>query len=92
MRLAADGTVQMIGINYKDRPAAALQWLKELGDPFDRIGRDVDGRASIDWGVYGIPETFVVDSDGVIRFKHVGPLTAEVVNRDIAPLLARLSP
>lgn len=76
MELARSG-VTVIGINYKDEPAAAEQWLARHGNPFKRVARDADGRAGLDWGVYGVPETFLLDADGVIRHKHIGPLTRE---------------
>ena len=78
------------GINYKDRPEDASSWLNELGDPYTRTGADRDGRVAIDWGVYGVPETFVVDRAGVIAHRHVGPLTGEALNRTILPLVERL--
>ena len=74
MRLAADGRFGMAGINQKDLPENATRFLGAFGNPFDRIGADPDGRASIDWGVYGVPETFVIGRDGTIRHKHIGPL------------------
>ena len=92
MRLAEKGEVPVYGINYKDAPADAKRWLAELGDPYTRIGADRDGRAGIEWGVYGVPETFVVDGTGTIRFKHVGPLTAEVLEDTIMPLVRELGP
>jgi cytochrome c biogenesis protein CcmG/thiol:disulfide interchange protein DsbE len=77
MRLAETEGLQVVGLNYKDGVADARRFLEELGNPYDAIGMDADGRRSIEWGVYGVPETFIVDADGVIRFKHVGPLTDE---------------
>ncbi len=74
MELAKTGDVNLSGINYKDKPDKVTKWLNELGDPFDRIGADHDGRVSIDWGVYGVPETFIVDGTGEIRLKILGPL------------------
>jgi cytochrome c biogenesis protein CcmG, thiol:disulfide interchange protein DsbE len=74
MELAKSGKAALSGINYKDKPEKVAKWLDDLGDPFGRIGADVDGRASIDWGVYGVPETFIVDGAGRIRMKHLGPL------------------
>ncbi len=71
--LAEEG-IKVQAINYKDKPEDARQWLDALGDPFTRIGADPEGRAGIDWGVYGVPETFVVDADGTIVYKHVGPI------------------
>lgn len=73
--LAEDDRVQMIGINQKDKPENARRFLGSLGNPYDRVGSDEKGRASIDWGVYGVPETFIVDAKGMIRFKYVGPLS-----------------
>jgi len=87
MRLAKEG-VTVHGINYQDKPEDARGWLARLGNPYTRIGADRDGRASIDWGVYGVPETFVVDGSGRIRFKQVGPITtpgqAETLRAKIA--------
>ncbi len=77
MELAKDGRFQLIGVNYKDKPENAAAFLNELGNPFAKIGSDVSGRAGIDWGVYGVPETYVIGPDGVIRYKHVGPLDTE---------------
>ena len=90
MRLNQEGVVPIHGINYKDSPEDAAQWLDELGDPYTRTGADLDGRVSIDWGVYGVPETFVVDRDGRIVFKQIGPVTPDVYRDTIAPLLQRL--
>lgn len=87
----AEAGVPLAGINYKDRTADARRFLAQLGDPFQRIGVDADGRAAIDWGVYGVPETYVVDAGGVIRHRHVGPLTAEAVERTLKPLLKALA-
>lgn len=88
-RLAERGVV-IHGINYKDRPEAATAWLQELGDPFQHVGADRDGRVGIDWGVYGVPETFVLDRDGNIAYRHVGPLQPRDVEETILPLLERL--
>jgi cytochrome c biogenesis protein CcmG/thiol:disulfide interchange protein DsbE len=87
--LAATKRVAIYGIDYKDKGDAALAWIKTLGDPYTRIGAD-GGRVGIDWGVYGVPETFVIDRTGHIRYKHVGPLTQADVDRTILPLVARL--
>jgi cytochrome c biogenesis protein CcmG/thiol:disulfide interchange protein DsbE len=89
-RLAAQGVV-VHAINYKDAPADAVAWLAELGDPFARVGSDRDGRAGIDWGVYGVPETYVVDAAGTIVHRHVGPLQPRDVEATILPLLERLA-
>ena len=90
MQIAETQAVPLYGINYKDKVTAAREWLTALGDPFERIGRDRDGRAAIDWGVYGVPETYVLDHDGQIRHRHVGPLTKTVLDTEILPLVQRL--
>ncbi|MFC4626347.1 DsbE family thiol:disulfide interchange protein [Daeguia caeni] len=80
MELARDDRIRIVGLNYKDKPENARRFLGELGNPYVAVGADSDGRTAIEWGVYGVPETFLVDQSGKIIFKHVGPLTAEVVN------------
>lgn len=70
-----DGAVRIVGLNYKDQPDNARRFLGALGNPYGAVGVDPSGRAGIEWGVYGVPETFVVDGRGIVRFKHVGPLT-----------------
>ncbi len=82
--------VQLIGLNYKDQREAAETWLRRLGDPYHAIGFDERGQLGIEFGVYGVPETFVIDRQGRIRFKHVGPLTAELMRERIEPLLKQL--
>ena len=77
--------VRLIGLNYKDRPDAALAFLKELGNPYTEVGVDPVGRTGIDWGVYGVPETFVVKGDGTIAYKHVGPLSVEKLKTVLLP-------
>lgn len=79
MQLAKDERVTVVGLNYKDRPENARRFLGDLGNPYDAIGVDDSGRAAIDWGVYGVPETFLVGKDGKIAWKQVGPFTAEIV-------------
>lgn len=90
MRLAEEGVVPIYGINYKDRPEDARRWLDQMGDPYTRTGADLDGRVGIEWGVYGVPETFVVDRTGRIRYKHIGILTPEGLEETILPLIERL--
>lgn len=90
MRLARDNAVPIYGISYKDKAEDSAKWLRELGNPFKAIGWDFDGRIAIDWGVYGVPETFVVDKTGTIRFKHVGAVTPDVLNGKILPLIEEL--
>mgnify|MGYP000872252820 CR=1 FL=1 len=79
--------VAFVGLNYKDEPTAATRWLRELGNPYSAVVVAADGRVGIDYGVYGVPETFVIGADGRVAFKHVGPLTPEVIAQRIEPLL-----
>jgi cytochrome c biogenesis protein CcmG/thiol:disulfide interchange protein DsbE len=90
MNLRSEGFVPIHGLNYKDRPEDAARWLDTLGDPYARTGADLDGRVGIDWGVYGVPETFVVDRDGRIAYKFIGPVTPEVLEQKLRPLIAGL--
>ena len=90
MALAKNGAVPIHGLNYKDRPDDAAAWLDKLGDPYTRTGADRDGRVGIDWGVYGVPETFIVDRNGIIAHKHIGAVTQEALDNTILPLVARL--
>jgi cytochrome c biogenesis protein CcmG/thiol:disulfide interchange protein DsbE len=87
---ARQQTVTLVGLNYKDDPRNADEWLRKLGDPYERIAVDRDGRVSIDYGVYGVPETFVIDRDGIVRMKHIGPLSPEVWQKDVLPLIRKL--
>lgn len=89
--LARQQLAPIVGLNYKDPNDGAQRFLAQLGNPYAITAVDADGRASIDWGVYGVPETFVIDRAGVVRFKHVGPLTEDVVVEKIVPLLRRLN-
>jgi len=90
MRLKAEGVVPIHGLNYKDRPDDAANWLDTLGDPYTRTGADLNGRVAIDWGVYGAPETFVVTRDGQIAHKHIGAITPKDLDETILPLIGRL--
>jgi cytochrome c biogenesis protein CcmG, thiol:disulfide interchange protein DsbE len=85
-----EGVVPLHGLNYKDRPDDAAKWLKELGDPYTRTGADLDGQVGIDWGVYGVPETFVISQDRVIAHKHVGPVSAKDLEETILPVIGKL--
>ena len=87
--LAQTKRVAIYGIDYKDQSDAALDWIAALGDPYTGIGAD-NGQVGIDWGVYGVPETFIVDRTGHIRYKHVGPLSEDDIKNTILPLVARL--
>jgi cytochrome c biogenesis protein CcmG, thiol:disulfide interchange protein DsbE len=88
--LKAKGIVPIHGLNYKDKPDDARAWLDQLGDPYTRIGADISGRVGIDWGVYGVPETFIVDRNGMIVHKHIGPITPEALRDTIMPIVSRL--
>lgn len=90
VQLKAEGAVPIHGLDYKDEPADAARWLDTLGDPYTRTGVDRDGRVGIEWGVYGVPETFVVSADGRIVHKHIGPLTRRDIDETILPLVAAL--
>ena len=85
MELAKDKRFTLSGLNYKDKPDQAMRFLGDLGNPFAAIGADVSGRAGIDWGVYGVPETYVIGKDGAIRFKFVGPLGPDTVKSVLLP-------
>ncbi|PJI38905.1 DsbE family thiol:disulfide interchange protein [Ferrovibrio sp.] len=91
MALKRDNLAPIHGLNYKDDPADVVKWLNQLGDPFTRTGADRNGRVGIDWGVYGVPETFVVDGNGQIVCKHVGPLMQHDLDTKIRPLLQDLA-
>jgi cytochrome c biogenesis protein CcmG/thiol:disulfide interchange protein DsbE len=83
--------VPIYGLNYKDKSDAGLAWLRRHGDPYKASLVDADGRVGIDFGVYGVPETFVIDKQGIVRFKQIGPVTPEVLRKQIEPLLRELN-
>jgi len=85
------GTVPVYGLDYKDDRDAALEFLQAFGNPYAITVQDAEGRVGMDYGVYGVPETYVIDADGVIRYKQIGALTSEVLERVIVPLVGRLS-
>ena len=89
-QLGKDDRVRLFGINYKDEPENARRFLGSLGNPYDRIGADDTGRAAIEWGVYGVPETYIVDAAGIIRFKYIGPLTPDSFRNVFMPQLERV--
>jgi len=88
---ARTGLIPIYGVDYKDDRTAAMRWLKEFGNPYAGVAFDVEGRTSIDYGVYGAPETFLIDKNGVIRFKQIGPLTPDVWEKQIVPLAKQLN-
>jgi cytochrome c biogenesis protein CcmG, thiol:disulfide interchange protein DsbE len=91
MTMSRDPAIVVYGISYKDHAEDSVRFLRELGNPYAAIGHDLDGRIGIDWGVYGVPETFVIDRDGRIRHKHIGPITPQVLQDTIRPMIAQLS-
>jgi cytochrome c biogenesis protein CcmG, thiol:disulfide interchange protein DsbE len=88
--LAGMKIAPVVGLNYKDRPDEAMAWLRRNGDPFLLSASDIAGRIAIDYGVYGVPETYVIDKNGVIRYKRIGPLTPEIVKKKVLPLVEEL--
>jgi cytochrome c biogenesis protein CcmG, thiol:disulfide interchange protein DsbE len=90
MEVSRNRAFPLHGLNYKDQPADAAKWLSQLGDPYVRTGADIDGRAGIDWGVYGVPETFIVDKRGIIRRKIIGPVTREKLDAEVLPFVRKL--
>ena len=89
--LARSGLAPVFGLNYKDQREAALAWLKRYGDPYQASVFDADGRVGIDYGVYGVPETYVIDKLGVIRYKRIGPVTPAILKEKIVPLVTELN-
>ena len=88
--LASRNLVTVVGLNYKDESADATRWLQQFGNPYATSVIDRDGRVGIDWGVYGVPETFVIGADGLIKYKHIGPVTHESLEQKIMPVLKEL--
>lgn len=88
--LALESGVNVVGLNYKDKPAAATAFLAQLGNPYVALGADPTGGTAIDYGVYGVPETFLIDGDGVIRAKYIGPITEAVFKKEVLPDIAAL--
>jgi cytochrome c biogenesis protein CcmG/thiol:disulfide interchange protein DsbE len=90
LEFSRSSPVPIYGLNYKDQREAAVAWLGKHGNPYTASIVDANGRVGIDYGVYGVPETFLIDRDGVIRYKHIGPLTARVLNEKIVPMIGKL--
>jgi cytochrome c biogenesis protein CcmG, thiol:disulfide interchange protein DsbE len=90
VELAKSGIVPVYGLNYKDQRDDALRWLKQFGDPYTVSIVDPEGRTGIDYGVYGVPETYVIDKNGIIRYKQIGPVTVEALQTKILPLVKEL--
>ena len=89
-RLVKNHQVEIVGLNYKDGSREAKQWLKKLGNPYAKVAVDQEGLAGIDWGVYGVPETFVIDQNGIIRYKNIGPVKQKDIDETIMPLIVQL--
>lgn len=92
LAIARENRLPLVGLNWRDERAKALQWLAELGNPYAVVAFDSDGRVAIDWGVYGAPETFLISAAGVVLHKHIGPLTLEAWQRDFLPRLGPAAP
>jgi len=88
--LAKSGLAPVVGLNYKDAHEDALPWLKQFGNPYQLSVVDADGRIGIDYGVYGVPETYLIDAEGVIRYKQIGPLTQAILDQKVLPLAKAL--
>lgn len=91
VELAKTGTVPIYGLDYKDQPDDARRWLESFGNPYTAVVSDLDGRTGIEFGVYGVPETFVIDKAGIIRYKQIGPITPQVLQETILPLVKKLN-
>jgi cytochrome c biogenesis protein CcmG/thiol:disulfide interchange protein DsbE len=91
VQMAKQQVVPIVGLNYKDRRDDGVQWLARFGDPYVLSAYDLEGKVGIDYGVYGVPETFVIDKQGVIRHKQIGPITPESLEKTILPLIRKLS-
>ncbi len=89
-RLADMKLVDVVGLDYKDEPADAKRWLQQFGDPYTLSVVDLDGRVGIDWGVYGVPETFVIGKDGLIKYKHIGPINEQSLQDEVLPMIKSL--
>lgn len=90
VRMTASGDIKMVGMDYKDKDADARNWLRQLGNPYKIVVVDADGKAGIDWGVYGVPETFIIDKQGIVRHKHIGPVTEQALVETIMPMIRQL--
>ena len=91
LSMSREKNIRIVGLNYKDERPEAIAWLNRLGDPYEKSAHDYEGKVGIDFGVYGVPETFVLDKKGVIRYKHIGPVTEESLTETIYPLLEKLN-
>ncbi len=90
LHIAKNNSFVLYGLDYKDDPEAAKKWLQNNGNPYQLIAMDIAGQTAIDWGVYGTPETFVIDKSGIVRYKQIGPITSEIWRKNFLPLLTQL--
>jgi cytochrome c biogenesis protein CcmG/thiol:disulfide interchange protein DsbE len=90
VEMSKKNLVPIVGLNYKDKREDGLNWLTKFGNPYSLSAYDVDGKVGIDYGVYGVPETFVIDKQGVIRYKQIGPITPEALEKTLLPLIRKL--
>jgi len=90
MQMARIPGVNLYGLNYKDVPLDGKKWLEQFGNPYKSVAKDINGRVGIDWGVYGVPETFVIDKQGIIRYKQIGPIDQKAINETLLPLIKKL--
>jgi cytochrome c biogenesis protein CcmG/thiol:disulfide interchange protein DsbE len=90
LKLARSGLVKIYGLNYKDQREDAIRWLDHYGDPYTTSAYDHSGKIGIEYGVYGVPETFVIDNKGLIRYKHIGPVTDNILEKKILPIIEQL--
>ena len=88
--LAKSGVINIYGLNYKDEREDALRWLDYYGDPYAKSAHDLDGMVGLDFGVYGVPETFIIDRKGIIRYKHIGPVTDDILKNKLMPIIEKL--
>ena len=89
-RYAETKRIRVVGYNWKDEPEDALRWLEQFGNPYWVVVADYEGQTAIEWGIYGAPETFLVDAEGIVRWKHVGPMTDEIIDEVLAPMVEAL--
>ena len=90
LNLSRTGAINIYGLNYKDKREDALRWLDYYGDPYTKNVHDLDGKLGIDFGVYGVPETFIIDQKGIIRYKHIGPITEDILKNKLLPIVKQL--
>jgi cytochrome c biogenesis protein CcmG/thiol:disulfide interchange protein DsbE len=90
VKLSQNIGIPIVGLDWKDEASAAKEWLSSLGNPYEAVAFDASGRTAIDWGVYGAPETYIIDSQGIIQYKHTGPLSDEIIQEKVLPVISKL--